>query len=332
MRWRWSPSTTSTLNFISCIQTLSWVRGSQRITAYCVQWNRCSVEYTFRFCTLATGNRWNESLLKAASCHGLNYEILTEMACCDKNISLTSLINLAIYLGNMKEARHASRDRGEPPHSHVVSPSKLMSHHCLSSTQLLLEDFPLDCMLVFPGLPARLCCAENQGDEVPSGSSPGQNASRICCRTWWLSVSWVIIPLVPMECHSWFWRSEWVWEKPHWWLKLVACCSKQFTVQIRGETPIYYLGDQVWLDTKDLRCTTGCCKPGVLCADTETPTSPLISSHSVSKLLLSLAKWLISALLAQLASNLAQNMFSSPGNVELTHEAVTFIIYDGAHN
>lgn len=71
-----------------------------------------SAEYTLEFRPIAAGSGWNELVLKAVFCCGLNEEILTNLACRDENISLltyfiNSLIDLAIRLDNLLHVPNA---------------------------------------------------------------------------------------------------------------------------------------------------------------------------------------------------------------------------------
>lgn len=57
------------------------------------------------FCTLATGNEWNEPAPKAAFRQGLNPLILIELACCYVQQMLDSLIDLYIRLDKVLRNR-----------------------------------------------------------------------------------------------------------------------------------------------------------------------------------------------------------------------------------
>lgn len=50
---------------------------------------------------LLAERRWNEPAMKATIYQGLNVEILTELVCQDKKVTLDSLTNLAIHLDYM---------------------------------------------------------------------------------------------------------------------------------------------------------------------------------------------------------------------------------------
>lgn len=58
------------------------------------QGKRQAAEYTLEFCTLAVRSGWNDPVFKAVFCHGLNSEVVTELACRDDQVSLDSLIGL----------------------------------------------------------------------------------------------------------------------------------------------------------------------------------------------------------------------------------------------
>lgn len=63
------------------------------------QGKQSAMELTLTFCTLAAGSTWNKTELKAAYLQGLNQDILTELACCDDQVSLDLLNDLSIHLG-----------------------------------------------------------------------------------------------------------------------------------------------------------------------------------------------------------------------------------------
>lgn len=54
---------------------------------------------------LAAGSGWNEPTLKAAFRQGLNSEVLNELACCNEQLTLDFLIDLAIRLDHLLQNR-----------------------------------------------------------------------------------------------------------------------------------------------------------------------------------------------------------------------------------
>lgn len=60
---------------------------------------------SLKFHILTCGSGWNKSALKSAFHHGLNAESLTKITFRDENMSLDSLIDLAIHLDNLLRYR-----------------------------------------------------------------------------------------------------------------------------------------------------------------------------------------------------------------------------------
>lgn len=58
-------------------------------------------DYVLEFCTIVTGSEWNNTTLKATFHRSLNPEVLTELACQDKQLTLDVLTDLAIRLDRL---------------------------------------------------------------------------------------------------------------------------------------------------------------------------------------------------------------------------------------
>lgn len=59
------------------------------------------VEYALKFRTLSPESEWNKPALKAVFRHGLNSNILTELACWDDKATLDSLIDMSIKIDHL---------------------------------------------------------------------------------------------------------------------------------------------------------------------------------------------------------------------------------------
>lgn len=90
-----------------CLNTVQNEDASELLLSP-TQGDHHATEYAFEFRTITASSGWTEPVLKAAFHHGLNEDILTELACQDKNVTLDSLIDLAICLDNLLQKHHTS--------------------------------------------------------------------------------------------------------------------------------------------------------------------------------------------------------------------------------
>lgn len=69
------------------------------------QGNRRATDYVLDFRTLAAESRWNDSVIRAVYCQGLNDDINKELVCRDESDSLGTLIHMSIKLDNILRER-----------------------------------------------------------------------------------------------------------------------------------------------------------------------------------------------------------------------------------
>lgn len=75
------------------------------------QGSRCVAEYALEFCTVVARSVWNEPTLRTVFRQGLNPNIVTELACCDEQLALDSLIDLTIRLDHLLQSRRTVRSK-----------------------------------------------------------------------------------------------------------------------------------------------------------------------------------------------------------------------------
>lgn len=79
------------------------------------QGSRCVADYALKFRTVAARSGWNQPALKTVFRQGLNADIMTELACRDDQLTLDSLIDLAIRLDRLLRSRGPIRSEVEVP-------------------------------------------------------------------------------------------------------------------------------------------------------------------------------------------------------------------------
>lgn len=80
-------------------------RGTGEELLTMTQGSCCVAEYGLQLRTIAARSEWNEPALKAVFHQGLNPEIVTELACRDKHLTLDSLNDLTIRLDRLLQSR-----------------------------------------------------------------------------------------------------------------------------------------------------------------------------------------------------------------------------------
>lgn len=88
------------------------------------QVSRCAAKYALEFRT--TRSEWNEPALKTVFHQGLNLEVVMELACCDEQLTLDSLIDLAKRLDQLLQSRRpVSSERNVAMQSATAEPMQL---------------------------------------------------------------------------------------------------------------------------------------------------------------------------------------------------------------
>lgn len=107
-------------SFWSCPQR----KGNWKTALAIKQGKRRAAEYALEFHIIASGSEWNELALKVEFQQGLNTEVLTELACHDKQMTLNSLIDLATSLDNLIQ-NHCNYLKSATPPSPVDTPEPM---------------------------------------------------------------------------------------------------------------------------------------------------------------------------------------------------------------